>query len=80
MSRSADHYANRALPNIRSFVPASKRRSRHANTDSGNPRTLAMLLDSTRPNWMALPSGQAQRSRFGARLVPVSLFKGLASP
>ena len=80
VSRSAYHYANRGLPDIRSFVPASRSRSRHANTDSGNPRTLAMLLDSNRPHWMALPSGQAQCSRFGARLVPVSLVRGLASP
>lgn len=50
VSRPADHCANPALPDIRSFVPASKRRSRHANTDSGNPRKLAMPLDSNRPH------------------------------
>ena len=80
VSRSADPCTNPALPDIRIFVPTSRRRSRHANTDSGSPRTLAMLLDGNRPRWMALPSGQAQRSRFGARLVPVSRFKGLAAP
>lgn len=80
VSRSADPCTGPAPPAARSFVPASRRRSRHANTDSDSPRTLAMLLDGNRPSWMALPSGQAQCSRFGARLVPVSRFKGLAAP
>lgn len=35
VSRSADHCADPALSGIRSFVPASRRRSRHANTESG---------------------------------------------
>lgn len=35
VSRSADHRADPALPGIRSFAPASRRRSRHANTESG---------------------------------------------
>ena len=70
--RSADHCADPARPDIRSLALASRRRSRHANTEAGNLRTSAMLPDSDRPCWRALPSGQAQCSGFHAQRVPAS--------
>ena len=59
---------------------ASRGRSRHMNTEPGNLRVSAMLLDSNRTCWMALPSGQAQCSGFGAQRVPAPPFEGLGSP
>ena len=80
VTRSADHCVDPARPDIRSLALASWRRSRHADTESGNLRMSAMLPDSNRPCWMALPSGQAQCSGFQAQRVPASPFKVFASP
>ena len=55
-------------------------RSRHMNTEPGDLRVSAMLPDSNRTCWMALPSGQAQCSGFGAQCVPGSPFDGFGSP
>ena len=57
--RSADPAPIRTGQAYRSFVLASRRCSRHTNTESGNLRAAATLMDSHRSRWMALPSGQA---------------------